>query len=94
MKGAKLPWIMVVKNYLRSIPCLTLKAILKTIKEPDKNEYYIDAIEFDDDPLLSKAERERQNPRGGNGIVKLIKRGDLLIAERDIILGLNIPSYE
>ncbi|MBR9917378.1 intradiol ring-cleavage dioxygenase [bacterium] len=65
-----------------------------TIKEPDKNEYYIDAIEFADDPLLSKAERNRKNPRGGNGIITLVKRNGLLIAERDIILGLNIPNYE
>ncbi len=65
-----------------------------TIKEPGKNEYYIDAIEFADDPLLSKAERKKKNPRGGNGIVELVKKGDLLIAERDIILGLNIPNYE
>lgn len=65
-----------------------------TIKEPDKNEYYIDAIEFADDPLLSEADRERKNPRGGNGIIELRKKGDLLIAERDIILGLNIPNYE
>jgi protocatechuate 3,4-dioxygenase beta subunit len=65
-----------------------------TIKEPDKNEYYIDAIEFADDPLLSKAEGSRENPRGGNGILELVKRNGLLIAKRDIILGLNIPNYE
>jgi len=65
-----------------------------TIKEPDKNEYYIDAIQFDDDPLLSQREREKRNPRGGYGIIKLVKRDGLLIAERDIILGLNVPNYE
>ncbi len=65
-----------------------------TVKEPDKNEYYIDSIVFEDDPLLSKNAGEKKNPRGGNGIIKLIKEGDLLIAERDIILGLNVPNYE
>lgn len=65
-----------------------------TIKEPDKNEYYIDAIQFENDPLLTKREREKKNPRGGSGVIGLTKEGDLLIAERDIILGLNIPNYE
>jgi len=65
-----------------------------TIKEPDKNEYYIESIQFDDDPLLSKTERKKRNPRGGYGIVKLVKEGDLLVAKRDITLGLNIPYYE
>jgi len=63
-----------------------------TIKEPGKNEYYIDAIQFYDDPLLG--EKEKENPRGGNGIIKLVERNGLLVAERDIILGLNIPNYE
>ncbi|MEP1151595.1 MAG: hypothetical protein JXR20_02895 [Balneola sp.] len=65
-----------------------------TIKEPDINEYYIDAIQFDDDPLLGRKEREKKNPRGGNGIIKLAKSNGMLVAERDIILGLNIPNYE
>lgn len=65
-----------------------------TIKEPGINEYYIDAIQFDDDPLLEKRDREKKNPRGGNGIISLVKRDGLLIADRDITLGLNIPNYE
>lgn len=65
-----------------------------TIKEPGKKEYYIDAIQFEDDPLLGKQEREKKDPRGGYGIVKLVERDGLLVANRDIILGLNVPNYE
>ncbi|MGB5464094.1 MAG: intradiol ring-cleavage dioxygenase [Aureibaculum sp.] len=64
-----------------------------TIKEPDKNEYYIDDILFDDDPFLAEAMRKKSHPRCGNGIVTLIKKDSILEAKRDIILGLNIPDY-
>lgn len=64
-----------------------------TIKEPDKNEYYIDEYLFADDPLLPKT--LSTTPRGGNGVVKLIapdKEG-VQHATRHIFLGLNIPEY-
>ncbi len=64
-----------------------------TVKEPDKNEYYIDDITFADDPNLSNRTKNRQNPRGGKGIVRLKKEDGMLVAKRDIILGLNIPNY-
>lgn len=64
-----------------------------TIKEPDKNEYYIDDITFADDPNLSSRTKNRQNPRGGKGIVTIKKYDTYLIAKRDIILGKNIPNY-
>lgn len=64
-----------------------------TVKEPARNEYYIEEYVFDDDPLLNMAE-EGKSPRGGTGIMSLRKEGELLVAERDIILGLNIPDYE
>lgn len=64
-----------------------------TVKEPDKNEYYIDDIYFDDDPNLTQRIRNRTNFRAGSGIVKLRKENGLLAARRDIILGLNIPDY-
>ncbi len=63
------------------------------IKEPGKNEYYIDEYVFDDDPLLTPEKRSRLENRGGSGIVRLIKDGDVWTGKRDIILGLNIPDY-
>ena len=64
-----------------------------TVKEPDKNEYYIDDILFDDDPRLTKKEREARENRGGPGIVKPVKNGSVFGVSRDIILGMNIPGY-
>jgi protocatechuate 3,4-dioxygenase beta subunit len=64
-----------------------------TIKEPDKNEYYIDEYRFDDDPLLTKEERAREEKRGGSGIIKLTRRNGVWLGRRDIILGLHIPNY-
>lgn len=66
-----------------------------TVKEPDRNEYYLDEYLFNDDPLLTASERKKLPQRGGSGIVLLqaVKDG-LWIAERNLILGLNIPDYE
>lgn len=65
-----------------------------TLKEPGTNEYWIDEYLFEDDPYLTKEERSRQEKRGGNGIISLSKgQNGLLVAHRDIILGLNIPGY-
>jgi protocatechuate 3,4-dioxygenase, beta subunit len=64
-----------------------------TIKEPDKNEYWIDEYLFDDDPLLTKEERQKQENRGGNGIIKLSPNKAYLQGKRNIILGKNIPGY-
>jgi len=63
------------------------------IKEPGKTEYYIDEYLFDDDPILTKAFRDRQEQRGGTGIVVLKKNNDRLFCERNIYLGKNIPGY-
>ncbi len=66
-----------------------------TVKEPDKNEYYLDEFVFDNDPLLTKKERDKLSNRGGSGIVKLMPGKDgLPVVERNLILGLNIPDYE
>ncbi|WP_246206007.1 intradiol ring-cleavage dioxygenase [Fulvivirga aurantia] len=62
-----------------------------TVKEPDTNAYYIDEYQFEDDPNYSARNKTAQ--RGGNGLVALKKQEGLLIAERDIILGKNIPNY-
>ncbi|MGG7467489.1 dioxygenase family protein [Chryseobacterium arthrosphaerae] len=64
-----------------------------TIKEPDKNEYYLDEYLFDDDPSLTKAMRKKQPGRGGSGIVKPYLQDGLMTIRRDIILGKNIPDY-
>jgi protocatechuate 3,4-dioxygenase, beta subunit len=75
----------------RSIPA----HIHPIIREADKNEYYIDEFLFDDDPLLTKQERAKQENRGGSGIIKLARdQSGVLIGRRDIILGLNIPNYK
>ncbi|TMI94807.1 MAG: intradiol ring-cleavage dioxygenase [Bacteroidetes bacterium] len=64
-----------------------------TIKEPDKNEYWIDEYLFDDDPLLTDKERKNCQDRGGSGIIKVKDVGNMLKAERNIYLGKNIPDY-
>ncbi|GAB5525337.1 MAG: hypothetical protein Roseis2KO_32090 [Roseivirga sp.] len=64
------------------------------VKEPGKNEYWLDSIEFDDDPLLTAAARNKKRKRGGSGIVRLSKQSNgHLLCQRDIILGKNIPGY-
>lgn len=64
------------------------------IKEPRiDNEYYIDELVFDDDPLLTGERRKALENRGGSGILKVSRSGDLMIATHDVVLGLNIPNY-
>ena len=63
------------------------------IKEPDKNEYYIDEYVFDDDPLLTPQKRAALENRGGSGIVRLTRSGGAWAGRRDITLGLNVPGY-
>jgi protocatechuate 3,4-dioxygenase beta subunit len=64
-----------------------------TIKEPDKNEYWIDEYLFDDDPLLTADEKKKCEDRGGSGILRLIDVGNMFKASRNIYLGKNIPNY-
>lgn len=65
-----------------------------TVKESnDVNEYYIDDFVFDDDTLLTSARRQRMENRAGSGVMEMIEKGDLLIGERNLILGLHIPDY-
>lgn len=64
------------------------------VKEPNKNEYYIDDFMFKKDTLLTQQEKNRLRQRGGSGIITIEKQNDLIIMKRDIILGLNIPNYE
>jgi protocatechuate 3,4-dioxygenase beta subunit len=65
-----------------------------TVKEPNNiNEYYIDDFVFDDDKLLTTAKRKKLENRCGSGVLRMVQKGKLLIGERNIILGLNIPHY-
>ncbi|MEQ8339423.1 MAG: intradiol ring-cleavage dioxygenase [Cyclobacteriaceae bacterium] len=64
-----------------------------TVKEPGKNEYYLDEFVFEDDPLLTLDERKTLNNRGGSGIVKPVLTNGTLTINRDLFLGLNIPDY-
>ena len=63
-----------------------------TVKEPDKNEYYIDDVFFADDPNLIPQVKNNKIPRGGSGIITLTGNS-LKEGKRDIVLGLNIPNY-
>ncbi|HVG40280.1 MAG TPA: hypothetical protein VM888_01620 [Chitinophagaceae bacterium] len=63
------------------------------VKEPGKNEYYIDAYLFNDDPLLNSKVRNKLENRGGDGILKLKEKNGIWYAERNIYLGKNIPDY-
>lgn len=65
-----------------------------TIKEPNKNEYYLDDYVFDDDPLLTKELRNKFKSRGGSGIVMPRMENGILTIRRNLILGKNIPNYE
>ncbi len=62
------------------------------IKEPDKNEYWIDEFEFADDPLLP-ADNKSNKPAGGSGLLKVESKNGVQTATRDIILGLNVQNY-
>lgn len=71
-----------------------LAHIHPAIKEPNIGQpYYIDEFVFDDDPFLSSQQKSSMQNRGGNGIIKVKPHGDVYLAERNIILGLNIPNY-
>lgn len=59
--------------------------------EPGRGTYYIDNLLFEDDPLLTAADRKGHG-RGGIGLTRPERRGDTWYARRDIVLGLNIPS--
>ena len=65
-----------------------------TVKEPDKNEYYLDDYLFEDDPILTDQKRKLLRNRGGSGIGNPQLENRIFTFHRDIILGLNIPDYE
>ena len=64
------------------------------IKEPNTIPYYMDSYIFKDDPMLTAEIIKSEKNRGGSGVIKLEEQHGILTANRDIILGLNIPDYE
>jgi protocatechuate 3,4-dioxygenase beta subunit len=60
--------------------------------EPGVGTYYIDNVEFLDDPLLDPS--SPQPMRGGSGRSQPLRRDDGWDIRRDIALGRNIPGYE
>lgn len=65
------------------------------VKEPDiDDEYYVDELNFNDDKLLIPHSKKYPfENRGGSGILRVLLKDNLQIAEHDIVLGLNIPNY-
>lgn len=63
------------------------------VKEEGKDPYYIEDFLFDDDPYLTSGNLQRLTQQGGSGVISLQKEGELLVANRTILLGLNIPNY-
>lgn len=63
------------------------------VKEPNTIPYYIDSYLFERDPMLTEEIRESKKNRGGPGIVRLEMKNEIWTANRNIVLGLNIPGY-
>jgi protocatechuate 3,4-dioxygenase, beta subunit len=69
------------------------KHIHPVIKEQGKTEYWIDDFVFADDPLLSEKEKNKAQPRGGNGVLYTEMKDGLLRTNRNIQLGLHVDGY-
>lgn len=63
-----------------------------TILEPNGQYYYVDEYGFEGDPNLNQ--HRESNPRGGSGIVEIKQENNILVIQRDIVLGLNVPEYK
>jgi protocatechuate 3,4-dioxygenase beta subunit len=64
------------------------------VKEPNTTPYYLDSILFESDPTLTAEIKKAQKNRGGSGVVRLEMKNGIWTANRNIILGLNIPDYK
>ena len=64
------------------------------ILEPNGYYYWIDEWQFKNDPLLEINKEREDKARGGSGIVELKSEENILTAERDIVLGKNVPEYK
>ena len=57
------------------------------VKEPDRQEYWIDEVVFEDDPRVTDRYRTAQQNRGGNGVIRLSRdQSGGWSGRRDIIL--------
>ena len=62
--------------------------------EPGCCTYWIDEINFSDDPRLGDAERGQGGRRGGSGLVTPVRDADgVWVVTRDIHLGENVPDH-
>ncbi len=62
--------------------------------EPNGRYYWVDEYLFEGDTLLTPVQLSPEAPVGGSsGILRLRREGDLLVGERDFILGRNVPGY-
>lgn len=63
--------------------------------EPGRCTYYLGDVLFADDPRLTPELRARErDAHGGSGIVQPRRDGAGWRAQRDVVLGLNVPDYE
>lgn len=66
-----------------------------TILEPDGKYYYIKDFLFEGDKNLTSRQINDPRPRGGDkGILSYKKQDGILSAQRDLILGKNVPGYK
>lgn len=65
------------------------------VLESGRCSYWIDDVNFTDDPRLTAAERRRAPGRGGSGVVTPTRTAEgSWHARRDIVLGERVPRYE
>lgn len=65
------------------------------ILESNGKYYWLGSYHFAGDPLLTEKEINPEAPRGGSsGLLSLHKEGNILVGERDIILGRNVPDHD
>ncbi len=63
-----------------------MKHIHTVIKEPNTPEYDMDGFLFENDPYLSRYCRKKLKKAGATNILNPEKSGDILVAQRDIVL--------
>lgn len=64
-----------------------------TILEPNGDYYWLGSFLFEGDPNITDRQRNSSSPRGGsNGILQLKEEGDLLVGQRDFVLGKNVQD--
>ncbi|MEY8848994.1 hypothetical protein AB9K26_09270 [Psychroserpens sp. XS_ASV72] len=70
-----------------------LQQLYPIVKAPGTDDYEITSFLFEDDPYLSKSCRKRiAKQNDTDRILKPVKKGDVLIAERDIVLQKDITK--